>query len=191
MADARWPGNESRGNAPPRLDGNFAVSALLDAQRGLQRWPALAVAQPRKMRARNAEPVAELFIGKPVRESEALNRVVGRRNRTGHMFNVTHSHNEGNSQCARFALKSSVPLWHPSGMAKVKRKPNHFIKEWRTLHAKISQEVAADRMGYERSYVSKVENGDRRYDEPFLEAAAKVYGCKPADLIGRHPPDAN
>jgi transcriptional regulator with XRE-family HTH domain len=67
-------------------------------------------------------------------------------------------------------------------------KPRHFLKEWR-LHAKLSQEAAAERMGFERSYVSKVERGKRRYDEPFLEAAAKVYRCTPADLIGRHPQD--
>lgn len=101
-----------------------------------------------------------------------------------HTVTVTHRHNGRNSECAQTALNSSVTLWHALRMAK----PKHFIKEWR-LHAKLSQEVAADRMGVERSYVSKVENGKRRYDEIFLEAAAKVYRCTPADLIGRHPQD--
>lgn len=74
-------------------------------------------------------------------------------------------------------------------MPKAKRKPNHFIREWREIHAKITQEVASERSGLDRTLISKVENGRRLYDEAFLEAAAKVYGCKPADLIGRHPDD--
>lgn len=74
-------------------------------------------------------------------------------------------------------------------MKRSKAKPKHFIREWRKLHAKLSQEDAADRMGVDRSYISKVETGQRRYDELFLEAAAKVYRCTPADLIGRHPSD--
>lgn len=74
-------------------------------------------------------------------------------------------------------------------MPKSKQKPKHFIKEWRTIHAKLTQEVAAERSGLDRTLISKVENGVRMYDEGFLEAAAKVYRCTPADLIGRHPQD--
>jgi transcriptional regulator with XRE-family HTH domain len=42
-------------------------------------------------------------------------------------------------------------------------------------------------MGSARSYISHIENGKRRYDQIFLEAAADALGCEPADLIMRDP----
>ena len=70
-------------------------------------------------------------------------------------------------------------------MAK-KQKQRHFIKEWR-VYRNLSQEALADRMGIARSYISHIENGKRRYDQIFLEAAADALGCEPADLIMRDP----
>lgn len=64
----------------------------------------------------------------------------------------------------------------------------HFIKEWRK-HGGLSQEKFAERIGIERSYLSKIESGKRRYDQPFLEAAAETLQCTPADLIMRNPAD--
>lgn len=64
----------------------------------------------------------------------------------------------------------------------------HFIREWRK-HRELSQEQLAERIGINRAYLSKIEGGKRRYDQPFLEAAAEVLRCEPADLIIRDPSD--
>lgn len=100
------------------------------------------------------------------------------------MGTVPHRHKQGNTRCAPPELKSAVPMWHSLGMAR----PRHFIRAYRKK-AGLSQEIAAERIGIARSYLSKIETGKRRYDELFLESAAKVYRCTPADLIGRHPDD--
>lgn len=64
----------------------------------------------------------------------------------------------------------------------------HYIKEWRKFRGQ-TQEQFAERVGVTKSYVSKIESGKRRYDQPFLEAAAVVLQCAPADLIIRDPSD--
>lgn len=65
-------------------------------------------------------------------------------------------------------------------------KQRHFIREWRAYRG-LSQDQLAERIGITRTYLSKIENGRRRYDQPFLEAAAEVLRCEPADLIVRDP----
>lgn len=65
---------------------------------------------------------------------------------------------------------------------------SHFIREWRK-HRGLSQDQLAERIGMNRAYLSKIESGKRRYDQPFLEAAAAVLRCEPADLIIRDPSD--
>jgi transcriptional regulator with XRE-family HTH domain len=65
---------------------------------------------------------------------------------------------------------------------------SHFIREWRK-HKGLSQDQLAERIGMNRAYLSKIESGKRRYDQPFLEAAAEVLQCEPADLIIRDPRD--
>jgi transcriptional regulator with XRE-family HTH domain len=67
-------------------------------------------------------------------------------------------------------------------------KLRHFIKEWR-VHKRLTQEQFAERVGISRAYLSKIESGKRRYDQPFLEAAADILSCEPADLIMRNPTD--
>ncbi|MDP3491779.1 MAG: helix-turn-helix transcriptional regulator [Hyphomonadaceae bacterium] len=64
----------------------------------------------------------------------------------------------------------------------------HFIREWRKFRD-LTQEQFAERVGVTKSYVSKIESGKRRYDQPFLEAAAQVLRCEVADLIMRDPTD--
>lgn len=66
--------------------------------------------------------------------------------------------------------------------------PRHFIKEWRKKRG-LTQVQVAERIGIARSYLSQIESGLRRYDQPFLEAAAEVLRCSPADLIMRNPAD--
>jgi transcriptional regulator with XRE-family HTH domain len=64
----------------------------------------------------------------------------------------------------------------------------HFIREWRKFRG-LTQVQLAERIGIDKTYLSKIESGKRRYDQPFLEAAAEVLGCAPADLIMRDPTD--
>jgi transcriptional regulator with XRE-family HTH domain len=67
-------------------------------------------------------------------------------------------------------------------------KRGHYIKEWRK-HRGLTQDQLAERIGMDRAYLSKIESGKRRYDQPFLEAAAEILQCEPADLIIRDPLD--
>jgi transcriptional regulator with XRE-family HTH domain len=64
--------------------------------------------------------------------------------------------------------------------------PRHRIREWRK-HRGLTQEQLAERIGIARSYLTKIERGSRRYDQPFLEAAAEALRCGPADLINIDP----
>lgn len=63
-----------------------------------------------------------------------------------------------------------------------------FIRQWRE-YRHLSQEAAADRIGVDRSLLSKIENGRSPYNQAFLEAAAMAYMCEPADLLVRNPKD--
>jgi transcriptional regulator with XRE-family HTH domain len=62
----------------------------------------------------------------------------------------------------------------------------HFIRAWRKYRG-LTQAQLAERIGIDRSYLSNIETGRRRYDQPFLEAAADALRCEPADLIMRDP----
>lgn len=63
---------------------------------------------------------------------------------------------------------------------------SNYIREWRA-HRGLTQAKLAAGMEVSQSYVTMVERGDRRYDQPFLEAAALVLACSPADLIAAPP----
>jgi DNA-binding Xre family transcriptional regulator len=67
-------------------------------------------------------------------------------------------------------------------------KQRHFIREWRQAKG-LTQEQLAERIGITKSYLSKIETGKKRYDQPFLEATAEALSCEPADLIVRNPED--
>lgn len=66
------------------------------------------------------------------------------------------------------------------------RTTGHFLRKWR-LHREMKQQEAADKIGLSRSHLSNIETGRKGYDQGFIEAAARVYRCSPADLIGRDP----
>lgn len=102
---------------------------------------------------------------------------------------VTQRNIARQGETIRTVTDARSALWHTGSMAK-KQKTRHFIKEWRK-HRDLSQEELADRMGITRGYVSQVENGKRRYDQLFLEAAAQALNCDPADLLIRDPTDKN
>ena len=64
----------------------------------------------------------------------------------------------------------------------------HHIREWRK-HRGLTQDQLAERIGIARSYLTKIECGKRRWDQPFMEAAAEALRCEVADLIVRNPSD--
>jgi transcriptional regulator with XRE-family HTH domain len=72
--------------------------------------------------------------------------------------------------------------------ARMAAQRQHF-KAWRKYRG-LTQEQLAERIGIARSYLTKIERGDRRYDQPFLEAAADALRCEPGDLIMRDPTEA-
>lgn len=63
-----------------------------------------------------------------------------------------------------------------------------YLREWRK-HLDLSQEVLADRIGVNRSWISDIETGKKQYTQEFLEAAADALGIEPADLLVRNPLD--
>lgn len=64
----------------------------------------------------------------------------------------------------------------------------HYIKEWRKFRG-LTQQQLSERIGIDKSYLSKIENGKKRYDQPFLEATAEALSCEVADLLIRNPLD--
>lgn len=62
-----------------------------------------------------------------------------------------------------------------------------FFKEWRE-HRGLTQEQLAERLGTNKSGVSKIERGENRYNQSNLEAWADALQCEPSDLISRLPP---
>jgi len=62
------------------------------------------------------------------------------------------------------------------------------LKAWRK-YRELTQEQLAECIGISRTYLTKIERGDRKWDQPFLEAAADALRCDPADLITRDPTD--
>lgn len=63
-----------------------------------------------------------------------------------------------------------------------------FIRHWREFR-ELNQDHAAERIGIDRSQLSRIENGKAPYNQAFLEAAAYAYRCDPADLLMRNPLD--
>ena len=80
-----------------------------------------------------------------------------------------------------------------SGMAKrlTPKPPEHrrdptFLRAWRDFRD-LNQDEAAEKMGIDRSTLSKIENGRLPYNQDLLERAALVYGCDPEDLLAIDP----
>jgi len=64
----------------------------------------------------------------------------------------------------------------------------HYIREWRKYRG-LTQEKLADRIGLSQGNLSRIEKGARKYDQAFLETAARELRCDPADLLVRNPLD--
>jgi transcriptional regulator with XRE-family HTH domain len=73
-------------------------------------------------------------------------------------------------------------------IGKIDQRPRRptFLREWRE-YRNLTQDQAAEKIGIDRSTLSKIERGGVTYNQPFLEAAADAYSCTPADLISRKP----
>lgn len=66
-----------------------------------------------------------------------------------------------------------------------------FLAAWRD-HAGLTQDeviraLAERGTAISKPSLSRLENGHQPYSEPILGALAELYGCRPADLISRHP----
>lgn len=79
------------------------------------------------------------------------------------------------------AIGGADRLWQSGTMGE-----KHFIKEWRK-HRDMSQLQLAEAIGRDKSYVSKIENGANRYDQPFLEAISEVLQVHPSTFLLRPP----
>ena len=62
----------------------------------------------------------------------------------------------------------------------------HYIKSWR-LYRHLTQQQVAERVGLDKSVVSKVENHHIRYTQETLEAFAQAFDCQVGDLFSAPP----
>lgn len=89
-------------------------------------------------------------------------------------------------------MEPQVFTVHPMHMVRGPKKPAYrrtFLHEWRDS-ADMTLEVAAAEMGLSHSQLSRIERGHSPYSQRILEAAAKLYGCTPSDLLTRGPDGA-
>lgn len=61
-----------------------------------------------------------------------------------------------------------------------------FIREWRK-HRGYSLEQLADRLHMSKGALSRIERGERPYNQDFLEACADILQTDPASLLMRDP----
>ncbi|QNQ62493.1 helix-turn-helix transcriptional regulator [Brucella sp. 6810] len=61
-----------------------------------------------------------------------------------------------------------------------------YLTEWREFRG-LNQSQAAEAANVSRTLLSKMENGHSPYLQQHIEALANLYGCSPAELIGRDP----
>jgi len=62
----------------------------------------------------------------------------------------------------------------------------HYFRAWRDFRG-INQEDAASAINVERGTLSKIENGKVPYQQQYVEGLARLYACRPSDLIGINP----
>ncbi len=73
---------------------------------------------------------------------------------------------------------------------RLKSAPRHriFLREWRK-HRGYTQEQLAEMIGTTHATLSRIERGLLPYNQGFLERAAEMLMCEPADLLVRNPED--
>lgn len=62
----------------------------------------------------------------------------------------------------------------------------HFLREWREFR-NLTQEQAAERIGWDRTSLSRVEKGQVPYSQGLLEAAAEAYNADVVQLLNVDP----
>lgn len=65
-----------------------------------------------------------------------------------------------------------------------------YLREWRK-HRGLTQEQLAEAIDSTKPTVSRMENGTRPYNQPFLEACAEALHCTPAQLLSGSPNDGD
>lgn len=65
-----------------------------------------------------------------------------------------------------------------------------YLKDWRK-HRGLTQEQLADAIDSAKPTISRMENGQIPYNQPFLEACAEVLNCRPSDLLAAAPDEAD
>lgn len=87
-----------------------------------------------------------------------------------------------NLTSATLAIQQSVVP-----MATIRRSPAHLALQRilieRRIAAGLLQDVLADRLGRPQSYVSKLENGERRLAVTELLELAEALGCRAEDIV--------
>lgn len=63
-----------------------------------------------------------------------------------------------------------------------------FLREWRK-HRHYSLEQLAEMIGTTHATLSRIERGLLPYNQAFLERAAEMLTCEPADILVRNPQD--
>jgi len=71
--------------------------------------------------------------------------------------------------------------WPPNGPT--------FLAEWRE-HRGYTQIQVAEMLDVSHTTIGRMESGSSPYQQHYIEALAKIYGCTPADLISVSPNDA-
>lgn len=79
-----------------------------------------------------------------------------------------------------------MPTVHSTTPEARLKNPGHFLKEWREYRGYLQDEVAAE-LGINKGLVSRIERGVRRYNQDHLELCAKMFKCKPYELIAYAP----
>jgi transcriptional regulator with XRE-family HTH domain len=68
----------------------------------------------------------------------------------------------------------------------IHRRQAHHLRQWR-IFRELTQDVAADRVGVDRSTLAKIELGQVPYNQDILERLAFAYGCEVSDLLTMDP----
>jgi transcriptional regulator with XRE-family HTH domain len=63
-----------------------------------------------------------------------------------------------------------------------------FLKEWRKERGLSAEKLAAS-LGVVKSTVTRIEKGERPYNQDLIEQAAEILDCDPMDLLLRDPAD--
>lgn len=71
---------------------------------------------------------------------------------------------------------------------RLKRKPRHFIREWRKFR-NLNQAQLAERVDMAVPSISQIETYKQGWTDETLAALADALSCEPGDLLARNPLD--